>query len=113
MRWSTFQCDKVWDNIYSQCDEDTQLLLDRRLDFLREKGNLSGRPISAPLKDGIFELRAKIVRMLFYFEIGQMIIFVHGIMKKTGNLPPADIELAKKRRTEIRTKRRKTNALIN
>lgn len=98
---------------YASCDQDTQELLDRRLDFLREHGNLSDRPISAPLEDGIFELRAKDARMLFYFGEKRDIIFVNCIIKKTRKVPREEIQLAKKRRTEIRAKGVKPNALPN
>jgi phage-related protein len=114
MRWSTSQFDAVWDTIYASCDPDTQELLDRRLDFLQEHGSLSGRPISAPLGDGIFELRANQARMLFFFgpERGK-IIFAHCIVKKTRKVPRKDIELAKKNRATILMQGLKTNAFAN
>jgi phage-related protein len=87
--------------------------LDRRLDFLQEHGNLSGRPVSAALGDGIFELRANQARMLFYFGTKHDIIFVHCLIKKTRRVPREDIELAKKNRAKISMHELKTNAIAN
>jgi len=100
MRWIAKQYDKVWTEIYESCDDDTRDVLDSHLDLLERNGSQSDRPISAPLGDGIFELRAKNVRMLFYFGKNRDIIFVHGIIKKVRKVPREDIELAKKRRKE-------------
>lgn len=113
MIWSAYQYDGVWDITYAMCDDATQELLDRRYVFLREHGNLSERPVSAPLGDGIFELRANNARMLFYFGLVRAIVFVNCFIKKTRKVSPEDIKLAKKRRTEILTEKVKLNALPN
>lgn len=96
-------------------------MLDARLDQLKEKGNQARRPISAHLEDGIFELRAKKARMLFYFGeviVGKnnkqrAVIFIHSLFKDTRKIPREDINLAKKRRNEILTMGGKINALPN
>jgi len=111
--WTAWQYRQVWDDLYGQCDEDTQTMLDYRLDLLKEKGNQSRRPISAPLHDGIFELRAKSARMLFYFGITRTIIFVHCLFKDVRAVPREDIKLAQRRRSEIQRTREKLNALPN
>jgi phage-related protein len=101
----------VWDVVYASCDQATQELLDRHLFFLRQKGNLCERPISAPLGDGLFELRAKSARMIYIFRPQRTIIFVHCFIKKVRSVPPAEIKLAKKRRNEIEKGTAKLNAL--
>lgn len=78
-----------------------------------EHGNLSGRPVSAPLGDGIFELRANETRLLFYFESGQRIVFVHYLLKKTRRVPQSAIRLAKDRRAIIRAQGVCINAIPN
>ena len=116
MRWTTSQYREAWDNTYSQCDSDMQDTLDRKLDLLQQYGNLCGRPTTAPLGDGIFELRAKDARMLFYFGEQREIVFVHGLIKKTRNVPRADIDRAKKNRTEnqlSRKNKRRKNDYVN
>jgi hypothetical protein len=113
MSWSAHQYDGIWDSVYATCNEATQELLDRRLVFLLEHGNLSTRPISAPLADGIFELRANEARMLFYFGASRTIVFVNCFIKKTRKVSTEDIKLAKKRRTEILSQKVTANALTN
>jgi|ERR1700678_1252889 len=111
MLWSAHQYDKVWDEAYASCDDDAQGTFDRKLDFLQEHGSLSSRPVTAPLGGGVFELRVKDVRVLFYFGDKREIVFVHWIVKKTRNVSPEDIKLAKKKRTEIQSGAKKKNAL--
>src|SRR5437660_4741530 len=101
MVWTLWQYRKVADTMHDAVDADTQFTIGHRLGTLLEKGNTCGPPISKHLRDGIFELRAKRVRLLFYFGNKQQIVFVHGIDKKTMKVPPEDIELAIKRRGRI------------
>lgn len=75
---------------------------------LLERGNLCGRPVTAPVEDGIFELRANHDnlqgRLLFYFSPStrRLIVVVQGIVrKKTRRIERSDIDLAKRRRAEI------------
>ena|ERR1700734_2791118 len=111
--WTAWQYRQVWSNLYDKCDEATQLKLDIHLSLLKEKGNLSRRPISALLDDGIFELRAKSARMLFYFGIMRTIVFVHCLFKDTRVVPREDIKLAQRRRSEIQRTKERLNALPN
>jgi phage-related protein len=111
--WTARQYLDSWDGVYSQCDEDTQLQIDHRLDCLLEKGNLSREPISKPVEDGIFELRAKDARFMFYFAEPKEIIFVHAIIKKRRDIPKNDIKTAKKRRDDIKLLGLNTNAISN
>ena len=66
-----------------------------------------GEPVSKPISDGIFELRARHgtlrARLLYYFSPSErrLIVFVHGVVKKTSKIGKAEIRLAKKRRNEI------------
>lgn len=74
------------------------------LQILEEKGTELRQPYTAPLEDGIFELRCKqgsdISRSLFFFYVGQTIVVTNGFMKKTQKTPRKEIELAKRRRTD-------------
>ena len=75
------------------------------MEILEEKGTLLREPYSAPLEDGIFELRAvqgsNISRALFFFYLQGRIIITHGFIKKTQKTPKAQIELAKKYRADF------------
>ena len=98
MLWKPKQYRQSWDDFYASCDEDTQNTLDYRFDQLIEKGFQSRPPISKKLRDGIFELRGKDARALFYFGSDRSIVFVHGVIKKRGNVPVREIDLAIKRK---------------
>lgn len=50
------------------------------------------------LGDGIFEIKSYQVRILCFFEKGQMIILTHGFIKKSSKTPPSEIERAKRLR---------------
>lgn len=50
------------------------------------------------LGDGMFEIKSYQVRILCFFEKGQMIILTHGFIKKSPKTPPSEIERAKRLR---------------
>lgn len=82
-----------------------------RLTMLLEKnGNELREPYSKFLKDGIFEIRAKlgsnIARVLYFFSLGKIIILTNGFVKKTAKTPSTEIELAQKYRTDYLRKTR-------
>ena len=69
---------------------------------MEEYGDRAREPLSKSLGDGIFELRSiegnNIVRLLYFFDKGRIIIATNGFMKKTQKTPKSEIELAVKRR---------------
>lgn len=73
--------------------------------LLEEKGNQLREPYSKALKDGIFELRAKvgsdISRVLYFFYYEGRIILTHGFIKKTQKTPQSEIEKAKQYRKDF------------
>ena len=75
------------------------------MEILEEKGYSLREPYSAPLEDGIYELRAvqgsNISRALFFFYVEGRIVITHGFIKKTQKTPRAQIELAKKYRADF------------
>ncbi len=77
----------------------------RTIDMLAQNGTKLREPYSAPLEDGIFELRAKvgsnISRVLYFFIVGQQVILSHGFIKKTQKTPPREIERARKNRQDF------------
>ena len=74
------------------------------LHLLEEYGSMAREPLSEELEDGIFELRtiegSNIVRILYFFDKGRIIIATNGLVKKSRKTPRRDIDLAKKRRTD-------------
>ncbi len=70
----------------------------RAISLLKEFGNQLREPFSKPLRDGIFELRVKlgsdILRILYFFSKGRLIILTNGFVKKTQKTPEEEINLA-------------------
>ena len=71
------------------------------MELLEEKGTELREPYSAPLENGIFELRCKlgsnITRALYFFYVGKRIVVTNGFVKKTQKTPPGEIKIAKDR----------------
>ena len=64
-----------------------------------------GMPLVRPLGGGLFEVRTSlpnrtIARVLFCFHAGELYA-LHAFIKKTRATPPAELELARKRRMEV------------
>ena len=76
----------------------------RAISLLKEYGNELREPFSKPLRDGLFELRVKvgsdIVRILYFFCKGKLIILTNGFVKKTQKTPEEEINLALKYKTD-------------
>lgn len=72
----------------------------RTIDLLEKNGISLRAPYSAPLTDGIFELRIKqgsdITRILYFFFVGNTAVLTNGFVKKTQKTPQTEIVLAKK-----------------
>ena len=85
-------------------DEGMQAKMFRTIDMLEVLGPELRRPYSAPLGEGIFELRAQfggdISRVLYFFIVNGRAVLTHGFTKKTRKTPPEEIERAKRYRAE-------------
>ncbi|WP_230578462.1 type II toxin-antitoxin system RelE/ParE family toxin [Selenomonas ruminantium] len=70
----------------------------RNIQHLKLNGYRLREPLSAPLRDGIFELRTQtggnITRVLYFFYVNNTIVLTHGFIKKTPKTPPKEIERA-------------------
>ncbi|MEO8386549.1 MAG: type II toxin-antitoxin system RelE/ParE family toxin, partial [Betaproteobacteria bacterium] len=110
--WTLLEFRDEFSRFYEhECSPDIRVSLDSRLDILRERGNQAREPICKHLEDGIFELRAKTARVLYYYEPERQIIFVVAIIKKTDRVPRGTIVLAKQRREMLRAEREKASGL--
>jgi phage-related protein len=69
-----------------------------RIEQLAEYGFELRRPAADFLRDGIYELRAKHVRVqyriLYFFHGQNVVILAHAIIKEDNEVPERDIELA-------------------
>ena len=76
----------------------------RIIELLENNGPDIRRLYSEYLRDGIFEIRVKqgnnIVRILYFFAIGGKIVLTNGFVKKTARTPKAEIEKAKKYKSD-------------
>jgi phage-related protein len=68
------------------------------IEVLREEGPNLKRPYADVLRDGIRELRVGFggdqFRALYFFILGRRVVITHGIIKKTEEVPVAEIERA-------------------
>ncbi len=65
-----------------------------------------GMPLCRALGDGLWEVRSslsggRIARLLFFIEADRIGV-VHGFMKKTNKTPPGELDLARRRMTEMK-----------
>ena len=99
--WKISQYRTVFLDHYTNCDQDTQDTIDVHLDILQEKGNQTGEPIVRFLEDGLFELKAKNERFIFFYQPGKNIIFVVAAHKNQRKLRRGYFDQAKRRRIKI------------
>lgn len=63
-----------------------------------------GMPICRPLAQGLYEVRSRlkdtIARVLFTIK-GAHMVLLHAFIKKSQQTPPAELALARKRKTEV------------
>ena len=75
------------------------------LELIEEFGPALGKPHTAPLGEGLFEIRAKgregIGRAFFCTVKGREIIILHSFVKKTQRTPRKELEKARRRLQEI------------
>lgn len=76
------------------------------LDIIEEFGPNIGKPYTASMGHGLFEIRARgkegIGRSLFCTVTGKEIIILNSFIKKTQKTPRKEIELARKRMKELK-----------
>lgn len=74
------------------------------LSVLEEFGNQLREPHSKSLGGGLFELRVKfasdITRIFYFFVVDNKIILTNGFVKKSMKTPKAELELARKYKTD-------------
>lgn len=76
------------------------------LELIKELGPNLGKPHTAPLGKGLFEIRAKgkegISRSFFCMLHKKEVVILHSIIKKTPKAPKKDLDLAIKRMKEVK-----------
>jgi phage-related protein len=75
------------------------------LEIIEEFGPSVGKPYTAPMGSGLFEIRAKgkegIGRSLFCTVKGKEIIILHSFIKKTQKAPKRELDKARNRMKEL------------
>jgi len=76
------------------------------LELIEELGSHLGKPHTAPLGKGLFEIRAKgkegISRSFFCTLHKKEVVILHSIIKMTLKAPKKDLDLAIKRMKEVK-----------
>jgi len=76
------------------------------LDMIEELGPNLGKPYTAPMGKGLYEIRAKgkegIGRSLFCTVKGKEVIILHSFIKKTQKTPQKELKLARRRMNEVK-----------
>ena len=74
-------------------------------EMIEEFGPALGKPHTAPMGNGLFEIRAKgkegIGRAFFCGVKGQEIVILHSFIKKTQRTPKKELEKARRRLKEL------------
>jgi len=76
----------------------------RSFDLLETFGHRLGMPHSKKIEDGLFEFRIRgvqEVRFLYTFQKGQVVIVLHGFVKKSQKLLVKDLKLARQRKASL------------
>ncbi|MGL5941222.1 MAG: type II toxin-antitoxin system RelE/ParE family toxin [Waterburya sp.] len=75
-------------------------------EMIEEFGSDLGKPYTAPMGGGLFEIRSKgkegIGRSLYCMVKGKEIIILHSFIKKSQKTPKKELDLAKKRMKEVK-----------
>jgi phage-related protein len=98
--WRLLQYDGAYDRLMAECDQAMKDAIKPRLAQVLIKGNLARYPVTEPLGDGLFEIRARAkkvrIRLLFGFSLRKRIVVVWGGTKDQRRLPPATIDAARR-----------------
>jgi phage-related protein len=89
----------------------SQARIAKTLDLLEEFGIELGMPYTKYLERQLWELRIRVgrnrYRIIYFLHTEKTFILLHGFSKKTDAVSRADIEIAKNRRDDYLSRRRK------
>jgi phage-related protein len=66
-----------------------------------------GMPLVRKLEAGLWEVRSHVpggIARVLFTVVGEIMVLLHGFIKKSRKTPKEDIELARKRKKEVRGK---------
>lgn len=83
------------------------------ISYLQDQGPTLPRPYADLLADGIHELRVRLtgdqVRILYFFCYRRYIVLTHAFTKTTAKVPPAELEEAKRYRSDFLSRYRESD----
>lgn len=103
--YATERGDSPVEEFMAEMDSHTRGKTAQFIELLKEFGPRLKRPFADKLEGKIYELRPKRSRLLYFFFIGQEIVFVHGFIKKTNAVERRDLELAQRRMNDYLRRR--------
>ena len=78
----------------------------RTAEMMETEGPNIGMPHTRAMGGGLFEVRAKgqegIGRAFYCTAVGQHVVILHAIIKKTEATPPHDLSIARARQKEVK-----------
>lgn len=84
-------------------DGQAKAIIQQKFNWLEEYGNSLDPPHVKILKDGLYELRIRVVkrqyRFIYFFINAHIIVVTHGMLKKVSAVPEAEIKKAKEYRS--------------
>ena len=106
MTWKvTFYSEKVEMEMLA-LPQDILARLLRIIELIEEFGPDLGRPHTAPLSKGLFEIRAKgqggVARSVFCTAKDKEIVILITVIKKDNKIPKRHLDIARKRMKEVR-----------
>ncbi len=99
------------DEFINSLEVKPQVRIAKTLDLLEEFGIELGMPYTKYLEKQLWELRIRLgrnrYRIIYFLHTERSFILLHGFSKKTDAVSRADIEIAKNRRDDYLSRRRK------
>lgn len=102
------KCCKPVEEFINELGVKTKAKVLARIAFLEERWQELRRPYVDTLEDGLYELRVIFsgsqVRVIYAYMFKDYIVLLHGIIKKTKEVPPEDMLKAKNRMIDFQVR---------
>ena len=84
----------------------------RTIDLLEKFGIHLGMPYVKHVEGELWELRARVgtnqYRIIYFLFTGKVFVLLHGFVKKSGRIPERDLKIARGRRDDFLSRRRRS-----
>ena len=93
-------------------DSKSKAKVARTIDLLEQFGIELGMPYAKHIEEELWELRTRVgtnqYRIIYFLFTGKVFILLHGFMKKSGRIPERDLKIARDRRDDFLSGRRRS-----